>query len=173
MATEPRPAFIALGSNIAPEENLPRAVELLSEQFGPLACSSVWQSAPVGDTNQPDFCNAAVLVETTLSPLEIRTQLRSVEDQLGRVRDPNNVNAARTIDLDLVLLGDVIFDEPPVLLPDPDIPHRPFLIIPLAEIGADFMHPVLQCTLAELAAKCDTNGLTRRGDIALAGSVAP
>ncbi|MEZ5943848.1 MAG: 2-amino-4-hydroxy-6-hydroxymethyldihydropteridine diphosphokinase [Planctomycetaceae bacterium] len=165
MATETRLAFIALGSNIAPEENLPRAVELLSEQFGPLACSSVWQSAPVGDTNQPDFCNAAVRVETALSPLEFRTQLRMVEDQLGRVRDPNNVNAARTIDLDLVLLGEVICDEPPVLLPDPDIPHRPFLIIPLAEIEPNFVHPTLQATLAELAAGSDASVLSQRADI--------
>ncbi|MEZ6047038.1 MAG: 2-amino-4-hydroxy-6-hydroxymethyldihydropteridine diphosphokinase [Planctomycetaceae bacterium] len=148
-------AFISLGSNIEPEQNLPRAVELLAQSGDVIAKSNVWQSAPVGDVHQADFYNAAVLIETTLSPVVLKESLRQIESQLKRVRDPHNKNAARTIDLDLSLYDQetIMVENRPI--PDPDILKRPFVAIPLAELDSDYLHPVEQVTLQKIASRFD------------------
>lgn len=125
-------AGLLLGSNINPAVNLCAAVEHLARLGRVEAVSRVWQSAPVGDENQPDFCNAAVLLSTAQSRDELRLALRDIEQQLGRVRDPHNKNAARTIDLDISIWrpadglhhADV----------DPEVTQRAFAAACLAEI---------------------------------------
>jgi 2-amino-4-hydroxy-6-hydroxymethyldihydropteridine diphosphokinase len=96
-------AVVMLGSNIDPERHLPAAVRELSSLGRVLAVSSVWQTAAVGDATQADFCNAAVLLESASEPSGLLAQLHAIESRLGRVRDPQNKNAARTIDLDLAV----------------------------------------------------------------------
>src|SRR5690606_23293557 len=95
-------AYLSLGSNIRPELHLPAAVQLLAQHGRVSAVSHVWQSKPWGYSKQPDFLNAAVLLETAL-PGEwlIETLIPSIEQQLERRRDPQNKNGPRTIDLDL------------------------------------------------------------------------
>ena len=161
-----RRAFLTLGSNIEPGRHLPRAVQELSSLGEVAAVSSVWESAPVGFIEQPRFCNAAVLLLTTLDPVTLKQKLRDIEDRLGRVRDPLNKNAPRTIDLDIAFYEDQVRDEP--RLPDPDIVSRNFLAVPLAELAPDFAHPVLKTTLEELARQSGgADGLVRRDDIPL------
>ena len=159
-------AYILLGSNIDKERNLPAAVRLLCERSRVLAVSSVYETLPVGRTDQPTFFNVAVLIETPLSPAELKWQvLRPIEAQLGRVRteDPN---APRTIDLDIVLFDDAVFELEGSPIPDPAIREHPHVALPLAEIAPDYVHPVTGETLAEIASRlAAAAGVWRRPDI--------
>ncbi len=102
-------ACILLGSNIEPEVNLPRAVELLQEKLIVLQASSIWESASV-DCCYPDYLNMAILVETTLEAKQLKEQLlRPLEARMGRVRTEDK-NAARTIDFDIILFDGVLAD---------------------------------------------------------------
>ncbi len=136
-----RQVAVMLGSNIDPERNLPAAVKALGGLGRVVATSSVWQTAPIGDTEQADFCNAAVLLETALEPAELLPRLRDIELDLGRVRNPGNKNAARTIDLDLGVIAGPLCVIAGRMFPDPDIAERVFLAVPLQEVLPDFRLP--------------------------------
>ncbi|WP_437206563.1 2-amino-4-hydroxy-6-hydroxymethyldihydropteridine diphosphokinase [Planctomicrobium sp. SH664] len=143
--------FVALGSNIDPERHLPAAVRKLRSIARVLKVSSVWESEPVGYLQQARFCNAAVLLTTDLPPERMHSLLRRIESDLGRVRDPDNKNAPRTIDLDIAIYEDVVVSTPLLTIPDPAIRDRPFLAVPLAELDANFWVPLTGHTLGELA----------------------
>ena len=145
-------AFIALGSNIDPEINLPLAFARLSELGKPIATSTVYQNPAIVDEPQPDYLNAAILIETTLDPWAIRDKLREIEADLGRVRTEDKF-APRTIDLDLCILGDRVLDHELLSLPDPDLLKRAYLAVTLAELRPDFLHPVTGDSLEEIANK--------------------
>lgn len=160
-------AFIALGSNIDPEINLPLASTRLSELGKPIAASTVYQNPAIADEPQPDYLNAAVLIETALAPLMIREKLREIEADLGRIRTEHKF-APRTIDLDLCILGDRVRDHELLSLPDPDILKRAHLAVTLAELKPDFLHPLTGETLEEIAAKVRKNtDLKARHDVIL------
>ncbi|MEW4489866.1 2-amino-4-hydroxy-6-hydroxymethyldihydropteridine diphosphokinase [Thalassoglobus sp. JC818] len=157
--------FVTLGSNISPEENLPAAVRQLRHFAKVVRVSSVWISSPVGFLDQAAFANAAVLVETNLSARDLKFQvLRTIESNLGRVRDPSNKNGPRTIDLDIAFFGDAVITEDGLTIPDPDIPGRPFLSRPLCELDPEFVHPQLNITLRELDAQVPGRGDLKRSD---------
>lgn len=163
-------AWVSLGSNIDPEQNLPYAVKELAALGVVLKASMVWQSPPVGDLRQADFCNAAVQLQTGLAVDDLKRKLRCIETRLGRVRDPENKNAARTIDLDIAFYDDVVCQHEGLCIPDPEIASRPFLAVPLAELDPTFRHPITGKTLAEIAAASGGAAcLTPRSEIVLAG----
>ncbi|WP_298864241.1 2-amino-4-hydroxy-6-hydroxymethyldihydropteridine diphosphokinase [uncultured Gimesia sp.] len=163
--------FLSLGSNIRPEYYLPQAVHLLSEHGLISGKSSVWQSKPVGYPDQADFLNAAVLMETACEASELFSDvIPGIESQLNRVRDPENKNGPRTIDIDLVLFNEERFQIGHRIIPDPDIVDRDFLAIPLAELAPDFCIPGLDKNLAQIASelKSVTDAqLIRRVDVRL------
>ncbi|HUG94037.1 MAG TPA: 2-amino-4-hydroxy-6-hydroxymethyldihydropteridine diphosphokinase [Planctomycetaceae bacterium] len=169
-------AFLALGSNIDPERNLPAAVRELA-RFGRIVrVSNVWESPPADDLDQPDFLNAAVLLETPLSADALwHRVIPEVEQALGRVRDPANKNASRTIDVDLSLFNreTLVIDDR--RLPNPDLLSRAFVAVPLAELDAAYVHPQTGRTLAEIAASLSgAAGMRLRSDVVLAtGAMAP
>jgi 2-amino-4-hydroxy-6-hydroxymethyldihydropteridine diphosphokinase len=145
-------AFLSLGSNIAPERNLPAATGLLAEAGSIRSVSQAWQSPPYGFAEQDDFVNAAVLLETSLSARGIIERLiPKVEQHLGRRRDPSNKNGPRTIDVDLSLYNREVGEFSGKLLPDPAILERLFVSWPLAELDPDYCHPVAGRTLREIA----------------------
>jgi 2-amino-4-hydroxy-6-hydroxymethyldihydropteridine diphosphokinase len=127
-ANGPSDAGLLLGSNISPETNLPAAVARIGERGTIVRVSNVWQTAPVGFADQRDFCNAAVLLKTALTRDGLRQTLRAIEDALGRVRDPSNKNAPRTIDIDIVVWESEI---------DPEVAGQVFAAVPLAEVLPD------------------------------------
>ncbi len=133
-------AFIAIGSNIDPEHNLPQAVALLKHLGAPVRVSRVYQNPALGDRNQPDFLNAAMMLEVEEEPEKIRQRLRTIEAQLGRERTEDKF-APRTIDLDLVMLGDRVLQRAEITLPDPELLFRPHLAVPIAELAPDHLHP--------------------------------
>jgi 2-amino-4-hydroxy-6-hydroxymethyldihydropteridine diphosphokinase len=164
-------AYLSLGSNIEPEQNLPAAVRALATFGRVLAVSRVWESAPFESEGKSgkNFLNSAVLLETDLSPAEIYDQaIAQVERQLGRQRDPHDKNAPRTIDVDLSLFNHDVFELAGHRIPDPDILKRPFVAVPLAELDPDYVHPTEQRRLADIAARWTSNsGLLPRPDVTL------
>ena len=146
-------AFLSLGSNIDPETNLPAAV-LELQRFGRIvAVSQVWETDPAGFADQPNFLNAALLLETSLSPWELQYEvIVEVETVLERIRDPHNKNAPRTIDIDLALFNRDVLKLEQRQIPDPDILERVFVAIPLSELDPEYLHPLENRTLAEIAA---------------------
>ena len=156
-------ALICLGSNILPWHNLPRAIERLDEVLPLVKVSSLYASPARGAPGSPPFLNAAVAADTDLDPYELKFDLlRPLEAELGRVRGPDP-NAPRSIDLDLVLYGQRIVDDPErgLCLPDPEIVSSPHTVLPLAEIEGETRHPILGESLAEIAARCRDRGEIR------------
>jgi 2-amino-4-hydroxy-6-hydroxymethyldihydropteridine diphosphokinase len=165
------PVFIVLGSNIAPELNLPRAVQMIAARADLRAVSRVYESAPVNAAGtiaagQGQFLNAAVWIETVISPADLKYGvLRTIEVSLGRIRTDDKF-APRTIDLDIALYGDRVLGA--LKLPDPDILTRAYIALPLADLAPDFRHPLTGDTLAEIAARfADEPGIVIRDDILL------
>ena len=158
-------AFVAMGSNIEPERHLPRAAARLTELGAVVAVSSVYQSAAVGPRPAPDFLNAALVVETDLDPRAIRSRLREIEANLGRLRTADRY-APRTIDLDLCLLGEIRLDDGVLTLPDPDVLERAYLARVLSELDAEHPYPGRGETLGDIARRlADTATLRARPDV--------
>ena len=156
--------YLSLGSNIEPRGNLPAAVALLRRFTTVLAVSPVYRTPPQGDTRQPHFLNMAVKAHTVREPLEFkRAVIDRIEKQLKRARDPQNVNAPRTIDLDIALWNDQAFDygDKPWRVPDADIRRFAHAALPLADLAPDFAHPETGETLRDIAARLDAAGVTR------------
>lgn len=156
--------YVSLGSNIEPEKNLVKAIGLLREHSTVLATSSVYRTPPQGYTQQADFLNMAVKLTTTRALIDFKMRvLGEIERQLKRVRDPNNKNAPRTIDLDISLWDHAIIDygEKPWHIPERDILRFAHVAVPLAEIAPDYIHPETGQTLAEIAAHFDIQNMRR------------
>ncbi|MDX9973070.1 MAG: 2-amino-4-hydroxy-6-hydroxymethyldihydropteridine diphosphokinase [FCB group bacterium] len=127
--------YIGIGSNIEPERNIPRALELLAEKVDLRAVSPFYRSAAVGPPGQPDFLNGVCRIATTLGARALKNDvLRAVEAALGRVRGADKY-APRTIDLDILLYGAEVYDEEDLRIPDPDIRTRPFVAVPLLAVA--------------------------------------
>jgi 2-amino-4-hydroxy-6-hydroxymethyldihydropteridine diphosphokinase len=150
-------AAIALGSNLSsffgpPEANLREALHRLSALGDVKAVSRFHITAPVGYLDQPQFVNAAALLETTLSALDLLHELLEIERAMGRDRTSAPPKGPRIIDLDLLLYGDLILTTPELMLPHASMHQRSFVLAPLAEIAAEMHHPTLHATVAELLA---------------------
>jgi len=159
--------LVALGSNIDSERNLSEAVRRLALYCRLVAVSPVYETTPVGTTDQPNFLNAAVLIETALTAAELKTRvLRTIEQELGRVRTEDK-NAPRTIDLDIALFGDQVLDLGPRHIPDPDILMYPHIAVPLADLAPTMRHPEDGRTLLEIAGSLPATGLVSRPDVVL------
>ena len=147
-------AYVGLGANLgAREETLRHAVVLLGEADGVdvLAVSQLRETAPVGVVDQPPFLNGAVAVETTRTARELLALLLEIERSLGRVREERW--GPRTIDLDLLVYGDEVVDEPGLQVPHPHLHERRFALEPLAELRPKLDVPGRGCVsdvLAEL-----------------------
>jgi 2-amino-4-hydroxy-6-hydroxymethyldihydropteridine diphosphokinase len=134
-------AYVGLGSNIGDREGmLRRALELLGRRARVVAVSSFRETEPWGVAEQPDFVNAVAAIETELRPRELLDDLLSVERELGRVRTGPRFGP-RTIDLDLLLYGDLQLDEPGLTLPHPRLHERRFVLEPLFELDPALVVP--------------------------------
>ena len=132
-------AFIGIGSNIEPAENVRTAIRSLARQTHVAGISTVYLTEALGRPDQPPYYNCVVEIETEAPPAEIKYGLlRNIENSLGRTRTRDKY-AARTIDLDLIVYGDLELDAGGIKLPDPEILERPFLAIPLFELAPDLV----------------------------------
>ena len=144
-------AYVALGSNLGDKEaNLRKALELLQERGVEIVKTSTFISTePYGVTDQPTFLNGVCEVRTSLEPLALLHTLLEIEQEMGRVRLRHW--GERNIDLDLLLYEDVVMDTPELKLPHPDMQNRDFVLLPLAEIAPELVHPILQKSIEELS----------------------
>lgn len=152
-------AFIAIGSNINPAENVRAAIWSLARQTRLGGISMVYRTDAIGRPEQPPYYNCVVEIETDAPPLEVKHGiLRRIEDDLGRKRTGDKY-APRTIDLDLILYGDLALDAQDLKLPDPEILERPFLAIPLFELAPDLVLPGSGRPIGEIAAGLKQDGM--------------
>jgi 2-amino-4-hydroxy-6-hydroxymethyldihydropteridine diphosphokinase len=152
--------YLSIGSNIRPEVHLPKAIEMLKDYGEVKAVSSAWESHAMG-SDGPNFLNACVLFITDLQPYDLKEQIiRPIEAQLGRLRNADK-NAPRTIDLDIVL-----FDQQPLNV---DYWDYPFVVVPLAELTPDFIHPTRREKLSQVAEQLQRQTWIVRRDFVLSG----
>ncbi len=145
-------AYIGVGSNLGDREATIRdAIARLGAHPGirVVQCSALIETGPVGPP-QPNYLNGALAIETILTPSSLLAELFRVERELGRVRDPAVRMGPRTLDLDLLLYGDLVIDEPGLAVPHPRMPERAFVLIPLAEIAPNAVNPRCGRTVASL-----------------------
>jgi 2-amino-4-hydroxy-6-hydroxymethyldihydropteridine diphosphokinase len=152
-----RTAYIGMGGNLASSAGAPEATlaaaALRLESLGRLAGrSSLYNTEPVGFSAQPRFVNAVVALETDLAPHELLDSLLAIEREFGRDRATGIVNGPRTLDLDILLYGDLEISEPNLRIPHPRLAERAFVLAPLCEIAAEVHVPGSEMSVTQLLA---------------------
>jgi 2-amino-4-hydroxy-6-hydroxymethyldihydropteridine diphosphokinase len=154
-------AYLSIGSNLGDREtNLCRAIEGLTQSgIAVRRVSAIFETEPVGYVNQPWFLNMAVEAETILAPRNLLGICLQVEAGQGRVR--SFPGAPRTLDVDILLYGNLILDEPGLQIPHPRMTQRRFVLEPLVQIAAEVMHPAVKRTIASLMASCPDTSVVK------------
>lgn len=159
-------AFIGIGSNIEPEKNVRAAIRSLAQQTRVTGISMVYCTDALDRPKQPYYFNCVVEIETEAPPAEVKHGLlRAIENNLGRKRTEDKY-APRTIDLDLIVYGDLAMDTEGIRLPDPEILERPFLAIPLFELAPDMVLAGYGLRIGEVAARLTQDGMKPLEDYA-------
>ena len=141
-------AYLGLGSNLGDRQgNLNRALEFLSQRLRVEKVSSVYDTEPVGDIEQPRFLNLVCRVTTTLPPVALLALAKGVEAKLGR---SGGSGTPRIIDIDILFYGDQVVETSELVIPHPRLTERAFVLIPLAEIVPELLHPINGKTVATL-----------------------
>lgn len=139
--------LIGLGANVGdPRTQLRAAIQGICGIVHVVAVSSLYRTEPVGGPRQPDFFNLVVLARSRIPPARLLAALLAVERTMGRVRGASN--APRTIDIDLLAVGDTVIDAPHLVLPHPRMHLRGFVLVPLLEVAPGWRHPILGTTAA-------------------------
>lgn len=139
--------YLGLGSNIDPEENLRLGIRELRWRFGPLDRSPVYRSRPLGFTGE-DFLNMVVALDASEPVASLRETIEGIHDLAGRQRGSGRF-VSRPLDIDLLLYGDAIVDEPGCRIPRPDILRYSFVLRPLSELVPELRHPDTGRTMRE------------------------
>ena len=150
--------YLSLGSNLADRAaNLQAARSHLPPQVGLIEASPIYETEPWGYTDQPLFLNQALKAETSLTPGQLLIYLKSIEKALGRL--PSFHLGPRLIDLDILFFDDLVMHEQGLTIPHPYLHERPFVLVPLADVAPDFVHPVFHLTIKDFLSKLDTRGI--------------
>jgi len=154
-------AYISAGSNLGDREaNLEFAVHALEKAGTVRQVSSYFETEPVGYAEQPWFLNLAVELETQLEPTDLLRMCLGIEDSRGRER--SFPNAPRTLDLDILLYGDVVLRQQGLIIPHPRLTERKFVLEPLAQIVPDLIHPERRQSIRSLLESCTDRSQVRR-----------
>ena len=141
--------YLGLGSNLGNrQDNLDKALDLLLQRLRVDKISSVYETEPVGNVNQPRFLNLVCQAYTRLAPMELLSLAKGIESKLGRTFSKSN--APRPIDIDILFYGEQVMETPELIIPHPRLSERAFVLIPLAEIVPELVHPVSGKTIKEL-----------------------
>ena len=152
-------AYVGVSSNVSPQENILKALSLVSNHLKINGTSTFYRTCPLGSQKQDDYLNGVWQISTELPPKETKHITNSIEVQLGRIKTENKY-APRPIDLDLLLYENMVIDEAAMTLPDPDIAKRNFLIFPLLELNPKLILPPSQTSLASLSKEMSKSGMT-------------
>ena len=146
--------YLSLGSNKGDRVNfIHQAASLIAncENIKLVRASTLYESEPWGEKNQPWFVNVGLEVKTTLSPQEFLAKMQKIETQLGRVRDENTPKwSEREIDIDIIFWGNEIINDPNLKIPHPYAHRRAFVLVPFLELIPDFIHPVIKKSLIDI-----------------------
>ena len=146
-------AYLLLGSNLSdPATQLAKAKKYLAIEGEILKESRLYQTAAWGNTDQPDFLNQVIIINTKLDALVLLKKILEIENKMGRRRTIKN--APRIIDIDILFYNDEIIQEQELIVPHPAIVQRRFVLVPLAELDPAFIHPVLNKTISRLLSEC-------------------
>jgi 2-amino-4-hydroxy-6-hydroxymethyldihydropteridine diphosphokinase len=147
-------AFLLLGTNLGDrKKNLSIARNAIEVSVGPiLKASSIYRTEAWGKTDQPEFLNQALEVQTRLSAEDVLAEILKIEQTMGRTRDVHW--GERIMDIDILLYERKIMSSSSITIPHPQLPNRRFALEPLAEIGGNVMHPILHLTIQELLTQC-------------------
>lgn len=155
-------AYILLGSNLNDRHAQIQAAERFIQAGAGkiIQQSSLYETAPWGKTDQPDFLNKILAIETAHTPMELLDKLLEIELKMGRERKERW--DARLIDIDILFYDDLVYSDARLVIPHPGIAHRKFTLVPLIEIIPDFIHPVFNKNLRELLTNCEDPGTVTR-----------
>ncbi|MBC7903403.1 MAG: 2-amino-4-hydroxy-6-hydroxymethyldihydropteridine diphosphokinase [Gemmatimonadaceae bacterium] len=147
--------YLLIGGNVGNRaQNLRTAADLISENCGEIRqTSSVYETEAWGKTDQPNFLNQVLMLETELSADQLMSALLKLEEQMGRMRMEKF--GPRIIDMDILLFNDDVINSSHVTVPHPGIKDRRFALMPLAELAPGYMHPVWHKTIAQLLDECE------------------
>jgi GTP cyclohydrolase-4 len=141
--------YLGLGSNVGDRRgNLDRALDFLSQRLKMEKVSSIYDTGPLGNPDQSRFLNLVCQVSTSLEPAALLALAKGIESKLGRL--PHTSNAPRPIDIDILFYGDQVIETTELIIPHPRLTERAFVLIPMAAIAPDLVHPVNNKTIKEL-----------------------
>ncbi|HEY9124570.1 MAG TPA: 2-amino-4-hydroxy-6-hydroxymethyldihydropteridine diphosphokinase [Bacteroidales bacterium] len=148
--------YLSLGSNIGDRlENINLAIDYINENIGEvICCSSVYETEAWGINSSGMYLNQVILIKSNIKPISILEKIWDIESKLGRVRVVDNKYADRTIDIDILFYDNHVIHGDYVTIPHPMLQHRRFVLVPLCDIAADFVHPELNKKVADLLQVC-------------------
>lgn len=156
----PHIVYLGLGSNLGErKDNLEKVITLLSEKLEILVASSVYETPPWGYTDQPAFFNQVIKSGTCLTPLALLEFIKQTEKQMGR--EPTFRYGPRCIDVDILFYDDLILESEELDIPHPQLTERAFVLVPLAEIAPDLVHPIYNQKISALLERVDRHGISK------------
>ena len=151
MGAELATVYLGLGSNLGDRQgNLDKALDYLSQRMPVADVSSVYDTSPLENPDQPRFLNMVCQVTTRLKATELLMLAKGIERKLGRL--PGKPNSPRPIDIDILLYDEQVINTPELTIPHPTLSHRAFVLVPLAELSPSLAHPVHRPNIADLLA---------------------
>lgn len=158
--------YLGIGTNLGErEENLRQAITLIGEHIGDITrVSSVYETEPWGFKSETTFLNLVVIAETELTPSGLLGRILMIEAMMGRLREGTGYKS-RVIDIDILFFGSRIFENKALTIPHPKIQDRKFVLIPLAEIAGDLIHPVFKKNIQELLKECKDKSEVKKRDV--------
>jgi 2-amino-4-hydroxy-6-hydroxymethyldihydropteridine diphosphokinase len=150
--------FLCLSTNLGDRAtNLQHAVASMQSDVQVISASKVYETPPWGYVDQPMFLNQVLQVQTNLPPFDLLTHLKKTEHQMGRVETFRN--GPRLIDIDILFYGDMVVNAPQLTLPHPRLHQRAFVLVPLADLAPNLVHPVIGKTVQQMLQAVDRSGI--------------
>lgn len=150
--------FLALGTNLGERaENLRAAIHALEPEVEVIKCSPVYETPPWGFEDQPKFLNQVIEGETDLDPEELLEYLKRIEKMIGREKTFRY--GPRLIDIDILFFDQLVIDSPPLVIPHAHMAEREFVLLPLADLAPEFIHPVSGETILDLLSNVESDDI--------------